>query len=80
MNNFERIEADINAIQSWDQAASNELYDQLVQASIMKWTAKELSHLIMVEHDVADNNYVQDTGEHSEIREIQHAIINYYGE
>ena len=80
MNNFERIEADINDVQDWDQATSNELHDQLVMASIAKMTAKELSYHIMVENDVADNNYVEGTGEHAEIRDIQHAIIDYYGE
>ena len=80
MNNFERIEADINDVQEWDEATSNELHNQLVHASFMKMTAKELSYHIMVKNDVADNNYVEGTGEHLEIRDIQHAIIDYYGE
>ena len=81
MEAYKKIESQINAVKEYNQEAGRQLQMQLQDAKIKRWTKEEFSDYIKSENDVADEHYTLDEDkEHAEIRDIQDAIIGFYGE
>ncbi len=80
MTTFNKIKDQINSVKKWNQEAGNELHNQFEVAQSSNWETLELKDYILSENDVADDHYNDDDSRHAEIREIQHSIINFFGE
>lgn len=80
METYQKIEKDINSVKEWNQEAGNKLHQQMIRAQNASWTKEGLADYMKSDEDVADEFYSDDDPLHAEIREIQDAIIGYYGE
>lgn len=85
MNGLEQLQKEINDL----KIDANEellevlvkLHEQLSHASSAKWSKGDLADLLMSEDDVLDMGVVDgETGLWEDIRDIQHGIINFFGE
>ena len=74
------IENQIKAVLGFNVNAMLELYAQYLQVMNSDFTRYELMTMLKTDEDIADMYFVEGTHEHSEIREIQDAIINFYGQ
>lgn len=78
MNTYKNIEKLINNLCINDEI-KQELRVQLFEEVGEKtWNKYELTTIMFEENDIADKYFLQDTKEHNEVREIQHAIINFF--
>ena len=80
METYIKIEKMINDVKEWNQEAGNALHRQMHSAQNSYWTKDDLAEHIKSENDVADEHYPEGDSRHTEIREIQDAIIGFYGE
>jgi hypothetical protein len=80
MHTYQKIENEINKIKEINMEAGNILHDQMHRAQNSKWTFDDLSNLLKTENDVADLFFSDDEGRHSDIRNIQDSIINFYSD
>jgi len=80
MQTYQQIEKSINDIKEINQEAGNKLHEQMFKAQNASWSASELSDLLKSEEDVADTYFNLDSSAHSDVRNIQDAIISFYSE
>ena len=85
MNTFEAIQEDINNLKVGADEnlidLANELHQQFNTASNASWSREELADFIKSDNDVLDSDVVDsETGLYEDIRNIQDAIINFFGE
>lgn len=80
METFQKLEAKVNALKEINMEAGNKLHDQLSHAQNAQWSSDDLSDLMKSDCDVADMFFGDNEVVHAEVREIQDAIIGYYGE
>jgi len=73
------IESQIMAIVRFNLDARNELWNQYVIARELDWGRDEIENLIKSDFDVAEEHFEEGSFAHTAIREVQDAIINYYG-
>ena len=74
------IENKINALKEVNIEAGNMLNDQISHAQNAQWSRNDLSDLMKSDCDVADKFFSDNELLHSEVREMQDAIIGFYGD
>lgn len=78
---FNKIEQNINAIKEISQDIGNDLHEQYHKASCSRWLKEDLRDFILSDNDVTETfNVSEDDLLFPDIRNIQHAIIGFFGE
>jgi hypothetical protein len=80
MNTYFEIENEINLLKESHQDAGNVLHEQFYKASIAEWSVYELSDYIKSDEDVITDFNLDGFLVATRIRNIQDAIINFFGE
>ena len=75
-----KIESWIHQIQQSNAAAGDQLQKQMIYAKSGEYSIEDLSDSLKGKEDVADLFYNDNDLFHVEIRNIQDAIIGYYGQ
>jgi len=79
MNTYQAISNSINSLKESNMEAGNELAAQFNMLSNSRNTVTQLKEIVKQDDDIADRYFSDGSAEHAEARDIQEAMISFFG-